>query len=288
MPREFIEKYRGRYDIGWDAVRATRLGRQHKLGIVPAGTGLAPLNPGVTPWGDLAPDVRRLCARLQETYAAFLEHTDSQIGRLIEYLDSLGNLEDTLIVLLSDNGASPEGGPTGAFKLRKHMVYEEEAPEVGLSRLDDIGGDLAFNHYPTGWAQASNTPLKWYKKDTHGGGIRAPLIIHWPQRISARNAIRAQFHHVIDIAPTLYELVGVEAPTQYRGAPQIPLLTRRPERTWGYSPTTPCVERCDCPKMQPSGAANEIAPGIPAGCSARRDNSGWHGSPLWEARRYRW
>jgi arylsulfatase len=89
--------------------------------------------------------------------------------------------------------------------------------------LDDIGGDLAFNHYPTGWAQASNTPLKWYKKDTHGGGIRAPLIIHWPQRISARNAIRAQFHHVVDIAPTLYELVGVEAPTQYRGAAQIPL-----------------------------------------------------------------
>ncbi len=209
VPRQFIEKYRGRYDIGWDAVRATRLERQHKLGIVPAGTGLAPL--------------RRLCARLQETYAAFLEHTDAQIGRLIEYLDSLGNLEDTLIVLLSDNGASPEGGPTGAFNLRKHMVYEEESPETGLSRLDDIGGDLAFNHYPTGWAQASNTPLKWYKKDTHGGGIRAPLIIHWPQGISARNAIRAQFHHVVDIAPTLYELVAVEAPTQYRGAPQMPL-----------------------------------------------------------------
>jgi arylsulfatase A-like enzyme len=223
VPREFIKKYRGRYDFGWDTVRAERLDRQQALGIVPAGTGLAPLNPGVTPWRELAPDVQRLCARLQETYAAFLEHTDAQIGRLIEYLDLLGNLEDTVIVLLSDNGASPEGGPTGAFNLRKHMVYEEESHEVGLSHLDDIGGDRAFNHYPTGWAQASNTPLKWYKKDTHGGGIRAPLIIHWPQRISAGNAIRAQFHHVVDIAPTLYELVGAEAPTKYRGAPQMPL-----------------------------------------------------------------
>src|SRR5262249_39402869 len=111
----------------------------------------------------------------------------------------------------------------GRVQSAEAMVYEEESHEVGLSRLDEIGGDLAFNHYPTGGAQASHTPPKWYKKDTHGGGIRAPLIIHWPQRISARNAIRAQFHHVIDIAPTLYELVGVEVPTQYRGAPQIPL-----------------------------------------------------------------
>src|SRR5262249_61285591 len=156
--------------------------------------------------GDLAPDVRRLCARLQETYAGFLEHTDAQIGRLIEYLDSLGNLEDTLIVLLSDNGASPEGGATGAFNLRKHMVYEEESHEVGLSRLEDIGGGLAFNHYPTGGGQASNTPLKWYKKDTHGGGIPAPLVIHLPPRLSARNAICPQVFHLIDKQPTHYGL----------------------------------------------------------------------------------
>src|SRR5262249_62045147 len=124
--------------------------------------------------------------------------------RLIEYLDSLGNLEDTLIVLLSDNGASPEGGPTGAFNLRKHMVYEEESHEVGLSRLDDIGGGLAFNHYPTGGAQASNTPLKWYKKDTHGGGIPSPLIIHSPQGNSARNADPGQVYPRIVISPTPY------------------------------------------------------------------------------------
>jgi len=132
-------------------------------------------------------------------------------------------VDDTLVILLSDNGASPEGGPTGAFNLRKHMVYEPEAPTVGLDRLDDIGGERAFNHYPTGWAQASNTPLKWYKKDTHGGGIRAPLIMHWPRRIPAREAIHTQFHHVIDIAPTIYELVGAQLPVEVCGAPQMPL-----------------------------------------------------------------
>jgi arylsulfatase A-like enzyme len=223
VPHHLIEKNRGRYDDGWDAVRAQRLARQHALGIVPAGTGLAPRNPGVAPWLELGPDVRRLCARLQETYAAFLEHTDTQIGRLIDYLETLGLVDDTLIILLSDNGASPEGGPTGAFNLRKHMVYEPETPTVGLERLDDIGGERAFNHYPTGWAQASNTPLKWYKKDTHGGGIRAPLIMHWPRRIPAREAIHTQFHHVIDIAPTIYELVGAQLPVEVCGAPQMPL-----------------------------------------------------------------
>ena len=223
VPRPYIEKYRGRYRVGWDAIRTERLDRQKALGVVPRGTRLAPLNPGVSSWEALDGNVLRLCERLQETYAGFLEHTDCEIGRLIDQLDWLGCLDNTLIVLLSDNGASAEGGPTGAINLRKHMVYEEELPEIGLSRLDDIGGERSFNHYPTGWAQASNTPLKWYKKDTHGGGIRAPLIVHWPQRIKSAGAIRAQFHHVIDVAPTLYEVLGIEAPTQYQGAPQLPI-----------------------------------------------------------------
>ena len=223
VPREYIEKYRGRYDRGWDVIRAERLERQHRLGVVPASTRLAPLNPGVAPWHELPADVRKLSARLQEVYAAFLEHADAQIGRLIDYLGSLRSLEDTLIILLSDNGASPEGGPTGAINVRKHMVYDQESPEAGLSRLDDIGGEQSFNHYPTGWAQVSNTPLKWYKKDTHGGGIRAPMIVHWPRRISSSGAIRSQFHHVIDVAPTVYEILGVEAPTQYCGVPQLPI-----------------------------------------------------------------
>jgi arylsulfatase A-like enzyme len=223
VPREYIDRYRGRYDVGWDTVRAERLQRQLEFGVVPQDTRLAPLNPGVTAWSELPADVRKLSTRLQETYAAFLEHTDAEIGRLIDFIASIGRLENTLIVLLSDNGASAEGGPTGAINLRKHMVYEKESPAVGLSHLDEIGGERSFNHYPTGWAQASNTPLKWYKKNTHGGGIRAPLILHWPNRIAARGAVRPQFHHVIDVAPTIYDVLRIEAPTQYRGVPQLPV-----------------------------------------------------------------
>jgi arylsulfatase len=223
VPREHIERQRGRYDTGWDAVREARLARQKALGIVPSDTRLAPRNPGVQAWSALQPDVRRLCVRLQETYAAFLEHTDEQIGKLVDYLASVDCLGNTLILLLSDNGASAEGGPTGAIATRKHMVYEEEDSSVGLAQLDKIGSQYAYSHYPTGWAQVSNTPLKWYKKDTHGGGIRAPLIVHWPQRITAGGAIRTQYHHVIDVVPTLYELLGVQPPDHYLGVPQIPV-----------------------------------------------------------------
>lgn len=223
VPAEYIERYQGRYDGGWDAIREHRLKKQLALGIVPQGTGLAPLNPGVAPWGEIPADERKLFARLQETYAGFLEHTDDQIGRLVDYLEEIGQLDNTLIVLLSDNGASAEGGPTGAINLRKHMVYEKESPQVGLAHLDKIGSELAYNHYPTGWAQVSNTPLKWYKKNVHGGGVRAPLIMHWPGHIAQPGTIRHQYHHVIDLAPTVYDMLKVEAPAQYRGVPQLPI-----------------------------------------------------------------
>jgi len=223
VPREYIDRYRGRYDAGWDVIRAQRLEKQLALGVVPPNTRIAPLNPGVEPWADLTDDVRKVSVRLQETYAGFLEHTDAEIGRLVDYLESIGQLDNTMIVLLSDNGASAEGGPTGAINLRKHMVYEKESPEVGLAYLEDIGGERSYNHYPTGWAQVSNTPLKWYKKGTHGGGVRAPLIMHWPKQLASVGSIRPQFHHVIDVAPTLYEILGVEAPSQYAGVAQVPI-----------------------------------------------------------------
>jgi arylsulfatase len=222
VPRSYLDKYRGRYDRGWDIVREERFARQKAIEIVPRNTRLAPRNPDVRAWDTLTADERRLVTRLQEAYAAFLDHTDTQIGRLVAFLDSIDRLHDTMIVLLSDNGASPEGGALGAANERKHLNYEPETVAESLAALDKIGSEWAFNHYPTGWAQVSNTPLKWYKKDTHGGGIRAPLIVSWPSRLR-ESGIRTQYHHVIDITPTVLEVVGAPAPTVYQGIAQLPM-----------------------------------------------------------------
>jgi arylsulfatase len=222
VPRPYLEKYRGRYDRGWDAVREERFARQTALGVVPPATRLAPRNPDVPAWDALGADERRLVTRLQEAYAAFLEHTDAQIGRLMAFLTAIEQVDQTLIVLLSDNGASPEGGRLGAIHERKHMNYEPETVAESLASLEAIGTERAFNHYPTGWAQVSNTPLKWYKKDTHGGGIRAPLILSWPGRLPGAG-IRTQYHHVIDVMPTALDVVGAAAPTEYQGVAQLPL-----------------------------------------------------------------
>jgi arylsulfatase len=223
VPQEWIARVRGRYDAGWDLVREQRLQRQKAMGLVPEDTLLAPANPNVRAWASLAPQERALCARLQETYAAFLSHADAQIGRLVDYLDEAGQLENTAIVLLSDNGASGEGGPTGAVNIRRHMTMGPETVEYGLARLQQIGSEHSFPHYPMGWAQASNTPLKWFKKNTHGGGIRAPLLVHWPARVQCKGEIRHQYHHVSDVVPTLLEAIGMQAPTVHQGFEQMPL-----------------------------------------------------------------
>jgi arylsulfatase A-like enzyme len=223
VPGFYLDKYRGRFDNGWDAVREARLARQKRLGIVPASTSLAPRNAGVAAWETLSADERRVFRRLQEAYAAFLDHTDVQIGRLLAFLSTLGRLDETMLVLLSDNGASPEGGATGALNVRKHLAYEPETVAELLADIDLIGTPRAFNHYPMGWAQTSNTPLKWYKKDTHGGGIRAPLIVHWPARIRDRGHVRTQYHHVIDVVPTVLDILGIPVPTEYRGVSQLPI-----------------------------------------------------------------
>ena len=223
VPPEFIERYRGRYSAGWDAIRAQRFMKQQALGIIPGGARLAARNPGVSPWDEVAPEVRRVSERLQETYAGFMEHTDTEIGRLVDFLTEMKQLDNTMLVLVSDNGASPEGGSAGAINARRNLVFEKETSAEALARIGEIGGERAFNHYATGWAQVSNTPLKWYKRGNHGGGVRAPLIVHWPRGIGSGGQIRSQFHHVIDIAPTLYELLGVAAPVTHQGVDQIPV-----------------------------------------------------------------
>jgi arylsulfatase len=191
------------------------------MGVVPADTDLAPRNPGVVPWGDLSADEQRLSCRLQETYAGMLDHTDEQLGRVLDAIEAMDAFDDTLFVLLSDNGATLEGGPLGSLNF---LRYINGAPAVDLqadlARLDEIGGPTTSPMYPMGWAMVSNTPLKRYKQNTHGGGIRDPLIVAWPNRIAARGEVREQYHHVTDIVPTILDLIGTEAPGEIDGVPQ--------------------------------------------------------------------
>jgi arylsulfatase len=220
-----VDRYRGRFDEGWDVARDAWFARQHELGVIPEGTRLAPRNPGVEPWDAMPESHRRLAARLQEAYAGFLEHTDAQIGRLVDALERIGQLDQTLLVLLSDNGASQEGGPFGVLHEMKFFNFILETPEEAVGRIDDIGGPRSHTNYPWGWAQAGNTPFKWYKQNTHEGGVHVPLVVHWPGGVApaARGGTRDQFHHVNDLAPTVYDVVGVTPPSTYRGVEQLPV-----------------------------------------------------------------
>jgi len=223
-PREYIERYRGKFDAGWDACRESRLARQIDLGIAPRGTRLAPRNPGVRAWTEMSPGEQRLCARLQESFAGMLEHADAQVGRLMEWLDRIGQRDNTLIVLLSDNGGTMEGGDLGAANWhRKQNRLPDLELEAALAGIDDIGGPHSYPVYPAGWGQASNTPLKRYKSQTHGGGVRDPLIISWPARITDRGGIRGQFHHLVDVLPTVLEATGAGAPQRIKGVEQQPI-----------------------------------------------------------------
>jgi arylsulfatase len=222
-PPPHLAKYRGRFDEGWDVARERWFARQLELGLLPEGTELAPRNPGVEAWDDLPDNDRRLAARLQEAFAAFLDHTDAQIGRFVAGLERLGLLDDTVIFLLSDNGASQEGGPYGVLHEMKTFNLILETPDEAVERLDDIGGPHSHSNYPWGWAQAGNTPFRWYKQNTHEGGVHVPLIVHWPGGALEPGGLRRQFHFVSDIAPTIYELVGVEPPATYRGREQMPV-----------------------------------------------------------------
>jgi arylsulfatase A-like enzyme len=222
-PKEYIDKYKGRFDRGWDTIREEYFQRQKASGLVPENTDLAPPNEGVRPWDDLNDDEKRLFIRYQEAFAGMLDHTDHHVGRFIDFLDGIGELDNTLIFLLADNGASMEGGPIGVMDTMKGFNLIPEDFEDSLTRIDEIGGPRSENNYPMGWAQAGNTPLKRYKRFTHGGGVRDPLIIHWPKGIKEQDGIRRQFHHVIDIVPTVLDVLGIDAPEVYHDIPQKPI-----------------------------------------------------------------
>lgn len=222
-PPAYLERHRGRYDDGWDAARDRWFARQLESGLLPSFTELAPRNPGVEAWDDLPEVHRRLAARLQEAFAAFLEHTDAQIGRLVAALDALGRLDNTIVMVLSDNGASQEGGPFGVLHEMKYFNFLVESPEEAIHHIDDIGGPDSHANYPWGWAQAGNTPFKWYKQNTHEGGVHVPLVVHWPDGIADRGGVRRDFAYVTDLAATVYEAAGITPPEQYHGVPQLPL-----------------------------------------------------------------
>lgn len=222
-PAEYMAKYRGRFDAGWDVAREKWFARQLQLGVVPEGTDLAPRNPGVEPWDELSENQRALAARLQEAFAAFLDHTDDQIGRFIGDLAEIGELDNTLVFVLADNGASQEGGPFGVLHEMKFFNGILETPDQAIAQVDEIGGPHSHSNYPWGWAQAGNTPFKWYKQNTHEGGVHVPLIVHWPNGIKARGGLRRQFHHVNDIVPSIYDVIDVQPPAVYRGREQMPV-----------------------------------------------------------------
>jgi len=222
-PRDYLDKYRGRYDEGWDVIRQRYYERQLELGIIPEGTELAPRNRGVKPWDELSRSEQKLAARLNEAFAAFLDHTDAQIGRIVDFLESIGELDNTIVVVTSDNGASQEGFATGVVDEMRFFNGVVEDVEAAQGRLDEIGTRTSHTNYPWGWAQVGNTPLKWYKQNTFGGGVRDPLVIHWPDRIVDGGAIRQQFHHISDITPTILGVVGIEAPTSFKGRDQLPM-----------------------------------------------------------------
>ncbi len=238
-PKEWADKYTGKFDMGYEAYRELVFANQKKLGIIPEHAELSPINPYtelksgsgqewgaldvVRPWDSLDEDEKRLFARMAEVYAGFLSHADHQIGRLLDYLESSGQLENTLVVLVSDNGASGEGGPNGSVNENKFFNGLPDTIEEALKYADELGSPTTYNHYPTGWAWAFNTPFKmWKRYASYQGGTADPMIVSWPAQIT-QPGIRTQYTHAIDIVPTIYELLGLELPEVVKGFTQYPL-----------------------------------------------------------------
>jgi arylsulfatase A-like enzyme len=236
---EWIDKYRGKFDMGYERYRELVFERQKELGIFPPSADLSPLNPSagetsvdgkpwpaldvVRPWDELPDDEKHLFCRMAEVYAGFLSHTDHEIGRLLDFLEESGYLENTIVVLVSDNGASGEGGPNGSVNENLFFNGMPDDIQKNIENIDLLGSPATYNHYPVGWAWAFNAPFKMWKRYNFEGGVADPLVISWPSGITKAGELRHQFLHATDIAPTMYDLLGVEVPDVVKGFPQIPL-----------------------------------------------------------------
>lgn len=231
-PKEYADKYKGKFDSGYEAYREWVIGRMKEKGIVPDNTELTAINPMgketlkpemVRPWSTLNEDEKRLFSRMAEVYAGFSEYTDVQMGRVINYLKETGQYENTVIIWAADNGTSGEGTPNGSVNENKMFNSYPDDLAQNLRLLDELGGPNTYNHMPTGWAAAFNGPLKMFKRYAYAGGVNSPLVISWPKGIKAKGEIRHQYHHSVDIVPTILELAGVDMPEVFEGVEQTPL-----------------------------------------------------------------
>lgn len=249
-PKDYIAKYKGKFDDGYDAYRAWVLPRMIAKGILPKDTKVTEFNPMpqdqanpgdfVKPWNTLTPDEKKLFSRLCEVFAGYSEYTDAQIGRLIEYLKKSGQYENTIILYAADNGASGEGSPNGSVNENKFFNGFPDALEENMKLIDKLGGPDTYEHYPTGWAAAFSTPFKMFKRySNYSGGTADPLVISWPKGIKARGEVRNQYHHAVDIVPTLLEICGLEMPAVYRGVQQYPLSGVSMRYTFDATPDAP-------------------------------------------------
>ncbi len=249
-PKEYIDKYKGKFDMGYDAYRDWVTNRMIEKGILPEGTKNTPMNPmredmasmgdNVRPWDSLNDDEKKLFARMAEVYAGFSEYTDAQVGRIIDYLEESGQLENTIVLYAADNGASGEGSPNGSVNENKFFNgYPDELSE-NMKYLEVLGGPETYNHFPTGWASAFSAPFKMFKRySQYAGGTNDPLVISWPKGIKANGEIRHQYHHSVDIVPTLLEVLDLQMPTVYNGVPQVPLSGTSMAYTFDAQPDDP-------------------------------------------------
>jgi arylsulfatase A-like enzyme len=232
-PKEYIDKYKGMFDDGYEAYREWVLPRMIERGILPEGTELTDLNPMadgtfsqtdlVRPWDELNAEERAMFSRMAEVYAGFSEYTDAQVGRIVDYLEASGQLENTIILYCADNGASGEGSPNGSVNEGKIFGGYPDDEAQNLTMVDQLGSPDTYNHYPTGWAAAFSTPYRMFKRYVYQGGVCDPLVIHWPAGIASKGEVRDQYHHSTDIVPTILDACGVTMPTEYNGVEQTPL-----------------------------------------------------------------